>query len=216
MSGLGISELFSFVVATLMACLIPVLTLAAMLSRHHGSWTPHYQKEEHLATAGEGAFRTTEVKTSQWKVVGNGLPVLVAIAAFTSFFVAQMVIPAAPAALLGLVIGLDGGGSNQKTWLVLYALSFFPGAVCAIQTGRAGLALLRGNRFAATSAIRWNSILNLGYNMLFAGGVAFAKFSGIRDLEFAYVGLAYGAVVVTHTIFVHAVFSGYQERFVAS
>ena len=148
-------------------------------------------------------------------MVGNGLPVLVAIAAFTSFFVAQMVIPAAPAALLGLVIGLDGGGSNQKTWLLLYALSFFPGAVCAIQTGRAGLSLLRGNRLAATSSVRLNSILNLSYNVLFASGVAFAKLSGVRDLEFAYVGLAYGAVVVTHTIFVHAVFTRYEKRFVA-
>lgn len=209
--------MLTLIAVALISCVVPVLTLSAMLSRHHLSWVPRYEKEEHVAVAGEGAFRSTELQTNRWKVVGDGLPLPVAIAAFTSFFVGQMVAPATPLALLGFAISLEKKGVPQamNIWLLLYSLLFIPGAVCAVQTFRMGLALLRGQRAAAEKTIRWNTLVNLSHNAIFAMGVGAAKMSGVHDIQLAYFGLGYAAIVVVHTVIVHAIFHHYQSKFVA-
>jgi heme exporter protein D len=209
--------MLTLIATGLIACVIPVLVLSTMLARHQASWRPHYQREEQVFAAGDGAFRSTELKGSRWKIVGDGLPLSVAIASFTCVFVGQMVIPTAPLALLGLLIGLEGtaGQHGFNLWLVLYALSFIPGAVCAIQTFRCGTALLRGIRSSAAKTIRLNTIFNLTHNALLLAGILVARLQHERDFEFAYVALGYGAVVVLHTLVVQAVFTANQEKFVA-
>jgi hypothetical protein len=173
-------------------------------------------REELVHTAGEGAFRQTEVRESKWAVVGRGLPTSVFLAAFTAMFVGQMFVPTGPAALLGLIIGAEGmHGTGASWWMIALSLSWIPGTFCAVQTFRTGLALLRGQRREAEHMVRRNTLYTLAHNAALCSLAVFAILVRAKEHDFAKVTLVYAAAVVLQALFTHGAFALNRARFLA-
>jgi hypothetical protein len=136
---------------------------------------------------GTGAYRVARVRL--WK--RGEAPVAVRVAAFSSFFLGQMVLPGALAALVGFLVTAAAALRGQApALLVILTLSAPTGLIVAGRLLGAGTAMLsRADDAAAQAhgAARWALGHNLG--LLFALGVGAAVTPG--EAEMAALPAAY-------------------------
>jgi hypothetical protein len=203
----------SALVLLLLALVVPVLTCAVLLDRNRLAWSPRFRDEGGATTAGAGAFRQSHLHVSRGSLVGGAVPLPVVVAAASAFFVGQTVVPAAPAALSGLVYSLERGPSNG--WITALSLSFIPGALSAVYTFRTGMALLRGERARAARRGTRNVLYSFAHNTVLLSVGAFAWWTRAKEPDSFRFVVVYAAAVLLHSLFLAAIFSAYRHRYLA-
>ena len=145
---------------------------------------------------GTGAYRKQTV--TRWK--RGAAPLLVRVTAFSCFYLGQMVVPGAFAALAGIAVVFDASRASP-VWVVI-ELSAPTGLIVAALLLDAGWSLLEGDPAAghrARRAARWSVTHNLV--LLACLGVAVAcdapeSASALFPCVYACVSLAQAALVV--------------------
>lgn len=207
MSGIVLLLFFSLVV--------PLLVSAAMIDRHSSAWVPKLKREVEVHNAGAGAFRSTTVENSRWKLVGNGLPVPVFISSFVSFVLGQMWVPGLLLALLGGLFMSSNEYRGHGWWMPAFVLSSIPGTLVAIEQFRVGLALFRGRRAEADRLSKRSLRHVLLHNAVLIGLASIAMLTRQPDGRDAIWVAAAAAPFILCAVFARAVFLRYQERFTA-
>ncbi|MDP3274339.1 MAG: hypothetical protein Q8Q09_04040 [Deltaproteobacteria bacterium] len=203
----------SLIVLVLLSLVAPVLVLSGMLEKHKLVWLPRARHVSEEASVGEGAFRQGNAQQSHWSIIGGGLPTSIVVVAFFAFFIGQMLVPAIPAAILGILFSTDH--HTGTWWIQTLALSSITGVYCAVLTFRAGLALVRGRREQAQKLITSNTRWTLTQNTILCAAAAYALMTRPREYEFAYATLAYASAVVLHLFAMRHVFYKHIERYTA-
>jgi hypothetical protein len=158
-----------------------------------------------LVAAGEevrggGAYRETKVRL--WK--RGKAPWTVRVAAISSFFLGQMILPGALAALVGMIVllGMLAGGKLHPLILVLQ-LSAPTGLVVAARLLAAGTALLNRDDDASAKA-RLAAKWALWHNVVLLAGLALAAALDPRELEAAAASALYCCVSIAQALVVRS------------
>lgn len=160
---------------------------------------------------GEGAYRRAHVK--RWKL--GSAPMVVRVAAVSSFFLGQMILPGALAALVGFVM-LFGAHHVEPLWLVLQISAPTGLAVAAmlLSTGWAMLARDPSAEAKARKAARWA----IGHNLALLVGLGVAVTADPREPLLALPSCIYAcfsigqALVVRRAAAALAKYDAGQER----
>src|SRR5262245_6271987 len=100
--------------------LLPATLYFALRFGKRGAWGVVLDRYE---TRGEGAYRRVRLPT--WKL--GKAPISVQIAAVTSFFLGQMVVPGGLVAMIGVVFALaDLAGPRPPNWLLVASVLSSP------------------------------------------------------------------------------------------
>lgn len=200
-------------IALLLSFVVPVIATSVVLDRNPHAWAKRYRDTSVAQAAGAGAFRSTVVRESRWSVVGGDLPWPVFIAAMSAFFLGQMCVPTAPAAMAGLLIGLEN--LDRNVWTIALAVSWLPGSFSAIYTFRTGAALLGGKRAVAERMALRNFGYSIAHNTALFALCAWAWMFTTTARDGILAVLAYAAVVLLQGLAMIAVVRAYREQFVA-
>lgn len=162
-------------------------------------------------TRGAGAYRTAQVRT--WK--RGAAPWTVRIAALSSFFLGQMILPGAFAALVGLLItaGAIARGSVPPL-LIITLLSAPTGLVVAAHLLAAGSAMLARHADAAEKArraARWA----LGHNLVLLPALGLGALLEPREAGWGIASAIYCLVSIGQAVIVlraAAAIEAYETR----
>lgn len=131
------------------------------------------------ATRGEGAYRRTEVRL--WKA--GSAPIVVRVAALSSFFIGQMILPGGIAALVGLAVTVEMLSRAQVEplllWLELVAPTGLAVLAMLLSAGTAMLSRADDASARARSAARWET----WQSTILLGGLGAAA---MADIDCAY------------------------------
>jgi hypothetical protein len=198
-------------IALLLSFVVPVIATSVVLDGNLHAWAKRYRDTSVAQAAGAGVFRSTVVRESRWSVVGSDLPRPVFIAAMSAFFLGQMYVPTAPAAMAGLLIGLEN--FDRNAWTIALSVSWLAGSLSAIYTFRTGAALLRGKRAVAERMAVRNFAYSLTHNAALFALCAWTGTTTARDGILAVLG--YAAVVLLQGLAMVAFVRAYRAHFVA-
>lgn len=203
----------AILIGFLLSLVVPVIATSIVLDRNPHAWARRYRGDVREHETGQGAFRSAVVRESRWSIVGGALPLPVFIAAMSAFFLGQMFVPTAPAALMGVFISLDH--LDRNAWTLGVAISWLPGTLSAIYTFRTGAALLRGARARAERMVHRNFAYSLLHNaaLLALCAAAWLYTNTARD-SITIVG-GYAAMVLLQGLSMVLVVRAYRDRFVA-
>lgn len=149
-------------------------------------------------TRGTGAYRATRVRT--WK--RGAAPPSVRIAAITSFFLGQMIVPGALAALVGLVAVAEVLSRGQgPALLVILELSAPTGLLVAAHLLAAGNAMLARDDDAAKKA-RTASRWALGHNAALLVALLVGALIDGREGHWAILPALYCLASIGHALIV--------------
>jgi hypothetical protein len=199
----------------LFALVVPTIVSAAMIERHRAAWAPRYKREERVETAGEGAFRSAEVRESRWSIVGDGLPTPVFIAAFVAFTLGQLWFPTVISAAVGVLFVLSRQFTSNSWFLPALVLASVPGTLVAIEHFRAGLALLRGALADAESLTRSSLRHTLSHNVVLLAMAFVAWLTGDHEADSAWLLGVAAAPFVLSALLSRWVAVRYRAKFVA-
>ncbi len=179
-------------IAFLIASIVPASLYFGRGGGRGRAWGMVAAGEDRL---GRGAYRDTHVV--RWK--RGEAPLVVRVAALSSFYMGQMALPGALIGLLGLV-GLSEDNRPAAVWWVL-ELSVPTGLAVAIFLLSAGWSMLDSGEKAvvrARLAARWAIVHNLA---LFAA-VGFAVAVDAREVEVTLVPCVYGCISIAQALLV--------------
>jgi hypothetical protein len=113
-------------------------------------------------------------------------PWIIRVAAFTSFCLGQMIIPAVPGAIFFIVLTIAGALEGPVNPGLIGIGLFMPSAIMvALRVLGAGIGLLQRGPHAASqarSAARWELVHNLGLCVFLLGFVMLARSTGEEEL----------------------------------
>jgi hypothetical protein len=160
---------------------------------------------------GAGAYRETRVRT--WK--RGEAPLSVRVAALSSFFLGQMILPGGLAALVGLMVTATAiAKGNAPPLLIILTLSAPTGLVVAAQLLAAGSAMLAHADDAAQKArvaVRWA----LGHNVVLLFAIGMGALAEPREADYGALPALYAVFSIAQALLVrHAasVIEAYRAR----
>lgn len=197
-------------------CLVGAAVIPASASFFvEGAWRSHWHVEasrpDELTVEGQGAFREATVHAMVAAVERERAPGWVRAAAWSCWFLGQMVIPGFLAWCVGLLMLSDLVRQSDPLGLVLIA-SFLPGAACAWLLWRAGSSLVRGERDRADRDTRRAAVVIGSYNALCLTA-ALGWFLRHPRQEFLLACAAYTALSLVHVLAVRAVFVFHRDQY---
>ena len=150
-----------FLVAVL---LVPVLMYCAHDTSRLIWGRIHEGQRSGPVSAYRARFGQVEAPKVHW--IEGSPPWVIRVAAFTSFCLGQMIIPAVPGAIFLIVLGLAGAIDGPVDVGLIGLSLFMPSAIMvALRVLGAGIGLLQRGPHAASqarSAARWELVHNLG------------------------------------------------------
>jgi hypothetical protein len=180
-----------------------------------GWWRPRWRlegtREAAFEVAGQGAFREATVRATVASVERARAPGALRAAAFSCWFLAQMVIPGALAWGVGVLVLGESQNRHDPVSVALMA-SFFPGAWCAVLLWKAGNALVRGERAPADRATRRAATFIVAYNALVIAASALWAATH-RHEEPVLLCAVYGAVSIVQVSLARAAFAAHREAY---
>jgi len=144
---------------------------------------------------GQGAYRETHV--ARWK--RGAAPPVVRVAALSSFFLGQMVLPGALAAFVGLLAVFGERHGPAALWVL--ELSAPTGLVVAVLLLSAGWTMLESGSQAAFKARRAGKWAIL-HNVVLVAALGFAVAADPREIDTVILPCIYAAVSIAQAVVV--------------
>lgn len=200
-----------FVVGAIGMLVIPSLAAFCVEGAWRHRWRIEHTREDALTVKGQGAFREATVRAALPEVDRDRAPGWLRAAAFSCWFLGQMVIPGFLAWCVGLLVLADVRHAREPVALALMA-SFFPGAWCAWLLWQAGSSLVLGERDRADRATRLAARVIVAYNALILAAAGARLLC--HPVEEVLLGcMAYALVSIAHVAAVRAVFVAHRAEF---
>jgi hypothetical protein len=99
--------------AMIVSFVIPSVFYARNMSRASMLWPAHAHREKTEAHAGSGAFRATTLQSETQTEIAAGPPTLLRIAAFSGYYLGQMVIPGLLMGFVGVMVATSVAGKSN-------------------------------------------------------------------------------------------------------
>ncbi|MDO9015679.1 MAG: hypothetical protein Q8S73_07885 [Deltaproteobacteria bacterium] len=193
------------------AAVIPASASFLVEGAWRSRWRVEASRPDELRVEGQGAFRDTTMHAVVAAVERDRAPGWVRAAAWSCWFLAQMVIPGFLAWCVGLLMLSDLVRQSDPSGPVLVA-SFLPGAACAWLLWRAGCSLVRGERDRADRDTRRAAVVIVAYNALCLAAAVGWYLTHPRQ-EYLQACAAYTALSIVHALAVRAVFVAHRDQY---
>jgi hypothetical protein len=193
------------------AAVIPASASFLVEGAWRSRWRVEASRPDELTVEGQGAFREATVHAVVAAVERERAPGWVRAAAWSCWFLAQMVIPGFLAWCVGLLMLSDLVRQSDPSGPVLIA-SFLPGAACAWLLWRAGSSLVRGERDRADQDTRRAAVVIVSYNAVCLTAAVGWYLSHPRQ-EFLLACAAYTSLSIVHALAVRAVFVAHRDQY---
>lgn len=199
------------ILGLLMVCAVPTLGLLVTNAVWRPRWAERVLRKTRVETVGEGAYRAGTHVVEEVVALRGGAPLSLKLAAWSSYFAGQMIVPGALAWAIGWLILIDG--HNDQAVLTLGMLAFPPGVWAAVRVWRAGHAVMAGDRAAAAKAVSEAVSLTLWLNGVEVLASLILLLVHARDAEAAMVNLVYAPLSVAQVLFLRWAFLRNAARY---